>query len=177
MSKTTGRAARGAFLALLALGPAAAGAADKTLYVKAKNTRLMQKPSATADAVSVLQPPQAVSWKGAVAGAPQWHQVAVAGKQGFVFQANLAARPPSLELVAGAGAGKVDARAFANSGAAVKAVSPGVRQAALQDREVGRAVSQLERLESLAKKVGDAEVAAHVKRAGLPQVVGAEAAR
>ena len=176
MSNTKGRAALGA-LALLALAPATAGAADKTLYVKAKNTRLMQKPSATADAVQVLQPPQAVTWKGAAAGAPTWHQVLVGGKQGFVFQANLAPRPPSLELVAGAGAGKVDARAFANSGAAVKAVSPGVRQAGLQEKELGRAIAQLERLEAQAKRVDDAQVAAHVKAAGLPQVVGAEAGR
>lgn len=177
MSNTTERAARGALLALLALAPLAAGAADKTLYVKAKNTRLMQKPSATADAVSMLQPPQAVTWKGAAAGAPQWHQVLVGGKQGFVFQANLAPRPPSLELVAGAGAGKVDARAFANSGAAVKAVSPGVRQAGLQEKDLGRAIAQLERLEELAKKVDDAQVARHVKAAGLPQVVGTEGGR
>lgn len=167
------------WVALLALGAAGSAGAVKpggTLYVKARTTRLMKAPSATADALAVLQPPTPVRWEGADAKHKQWHRVRVKGQEGYVFQSNLATQPPSLEVVAGEGAGKVDARAFANSGAAVKAVSSGVIAMGEADADTGKAVRGLQALEALARSVQDPELAAHAKAAGLKPVVGAAAA-
>jgi hypothetical protein len=166
------------WVALLALGAAGSAGAVKpggTLYVKARTTRLMKGPSATADALAVLQPPTPVRWEGADTKHKQWHRVSVEGREGYVFQSNLATQPPSLEVVAGEGAGKVDARAFANSGAAVKAVSSGVIAMGEADVDTGKAVKSLQALEALARGVQDADLAAHAKAAGLKPVVGAGA--
>ena len=163
------------WVGLLALGAAGSAGAVKpggTLYVKARTTRLMKSPSATGDALAILQPPTAVRWEGADPKQRQWHRVTVDSHTGFVFQSNLATQPPSLEVVAGEGAGKVDARAFANSGAAVKAVSSGVIAMGNADADTGKAVAQLQALESLAGGVQDAQLAAHAKAAGLKPVVG-----
>lgn len=163
---------------LLALGAAGSAGAVKpggTLYVKARTTRLMKTPSATGDALAILQPPTAVRWEGADPKQRQWHRVTVDSRTGFVFQSNLCTQPPSLEVVAGPNAGKLDAKAFANSGAAVKAVSSGVVAMGEADRDTGKAVAQLQALEALAKGVQDAQLAAHAKAAGLKPVVGAGA--
>jgi hypothetical protein len=162
--------------ALLVVGAAGSAWAVKpggTLYVKARTTRLMKGPSATGDALAILQPPTPVRWEGPDPKHKQWHRVTADGRTGFVFQSNLATRPPSLEVVAGEGAGKVDAKAFANSGAAVKAVSSGVIAMGEADPDTGKAVAQLQALEQLARGVQDAQLAAHAKEAGLKPVVGA----
>jgi len=165
------------WVGLLALGAAGSAGAVKpggTLYVKARTTRLMKSPGATGDALAILQPPTPVRWEGADPKQKQWHRVTVDSRTGFVFQSNLATRPPSLEVVAGPNAGKVDAKAFANSGAAVKAVSSGVIAMGEADADVGKAVGQLQALEALAKSVQDAQLVAHAKEAGLKPVVGTE---
>ena len=102
----------------------------EALYVKAKNTRVMKSPSPTADAVAILQPGQQVVWNGADPKNKQWHSVkAPGGKVGYVFQTNLSASAPKMELVAKDGDTKrVDPAAFVASGAAVKALSPGAEK-------------------------------------------------
>ena len=165
------------WVGLLALGAAGSAGAVKpggTLYVKARTTRLMKSPSATGDALAVLQPPTPVVWEGADPKQRQWHRVTVDSRTGYVFQSNLSTQPPSLEVVAGPNAGKLDAKAFANSGAAVKAVSSGVIAMGNADADTGKAVAQLQALESLAGGVQDAQLAAHAKAAGLKPVVGAD---
>ena len=166
------------WVGLVALGAAGSAGAVKpggTLYVKARTTRLMKAPGATGDALAVLQPPTPVRWEGADPKNKQWHRVAVDGRTGYVFQSNLCTQPPSLEVVAGPHAGKVDAQAFANSGAAVKAVSSGVIAMGEKDADAGRAVRELQALEQLARGVQDAQLAQHAKEAGLKPVVGASA--
>lgn len=151
--------------------PALAVKVGEPLFVKAKNTRLMSKPSAAADAIAILQPGERVTWRGAEPGAPQWHRVDSGEKKGLVFQSNLSPTAPNLELTAGDRTRAVDAKAFASSGAAIKALSDG----AVKYGESGPlkgAVAELQSLEKLAKDVTDAQVAAHAKQAGLFPVVG-----
>lgn len=166
--------------AVLALGvasPALAVAPGGTLYVKARNTRLMTTPAPTAKALAVLQPGQAVKWLGADPKNKQWHRVEVEGKQGVVFQSNLATKPPNMELVADKKEVRtVDPVAFANSGAAVKGLSKGAIDYGKGKNDPGfnQAVEQLKELEDLARKIGPEQLAAHATQAGLFPVVGAQ---
>ncbi|RJS23930.1 SH3 domain-containing protein [Corallococcus sp. H22C18031201] len=163
---------------LLALGaPALALAVSPggSLYVKAKNTRVMKSPSPTADAMVVLQPGQQVVWNGAEPANKQWHKVtAPGGKQGFVFQTNLSTTPPRMELVAKDGnARQVDPAAFVASGAAVKALSPGAEQYSKEKGgDYAQSAEQLKQLEKLARDIKPAAIARHVTDAELFPVVG-----
>lgn len=156
---------------MVGAGSAEAVGVGGTLYVRTRNTRLVDKPSPTARVVMTLQPPAEVVWEGADAKSRQWHRVKVGRLSGYVFQSNLATRPPDMELRAGAGAGKVDPQAVASSGAAVKALTSGElgkggRQVSLQ-----QAAEQVEALWRVARVVQDSYVIEHVQRAGLKPVV------
>ncbi|RKG91678.1 SH3 domain-containing protein [Corallococcus terminator] len=164
---------------LLALGvPAAAAWAAKPgekLYVKARNTRVLASPEATANVVVVLQPGQQVTWKGAAPTDKQWHLVTEPkGKPGYVFQTNLSTKPPNMELVAKDGQTRaVDPAAFVSSGAAVKALSPGAEKYGRgQGGDYAKAVEQIKSMEKLATGVSPKVIAEHVKQAGLFPVVG-----
>jgi hypothetical protein len=162
--------------AMLVLGTASGALAVSkggTLYVKAKNTRLMASSAASAKALAVLQPGQPVKWLGADPKNRQWHQVETGGKRGVVFQSNLASKPPNMELVASEdGATRKDATEFANSAAAVKLLSDGaIKYGSKEGGAKKRAVTQLQQLEELAKAVDTRRIAEHVKTAGLFPVV------
>jgi hypothetical protein len=164
--------------ALLVLGTASGALAvtkGGTLYVKAKNTRLMASSAKDAKALAVLQPGQTVTWLGADPKAKQWHQVEAGGKKGVVFQSNLATKAPNMELVASKGTlTQKDAAEFANSAAAVKLLSDGaIAYGTKEGGAMERAVPQLQQLEKLAERVDAAKLAAHAKAAGLFPVVGA----
>lgn len=165
-----------AALSLCALGPAgAAETKTTTLYVKARNTRLMASSAPTANVVAILQPGQTVEWLGADPKAKQWHHVKVSGKQGVVFQSNLSKQAPSMELVAQDGAKKeVNAGVFASSGAAVRGLSDGAVKygQGKQDLELQEAVKQLQALETHSEKITSEELAAHASKAKLFPVVG-----
>lgn len=168
--------------AVLALGlPALAVTVGGKLYVKAKNTRVMKSPSPTADVVTVLQPGETVTWKGADPTNKQWHEVKLpGGKTGFTFQTNLSTQPPSMELVVDekGKVNKVDPKGFVASGAAVKALSPGAIQYG-RDKKGGfkTAVDEILKLEEIAKGVQPRHVATHVSEAGLFPVVGPVSAK
>ncbi len=170
-----------AALALCAASTAlAAGASDPTLYVKARNTRLMASASPTADVLAILQPGQKVTWKGADPKNKQWHQVVVDGKAGLVFQSNLAKQPPSMELVAKDGTRTTDTRGLVSSGAAIEACADGATQ---YGQEKGKkvpgfseTVTQVKQLENLAESITPQELAAHADKAHLFPVVGPQAA-
>jgi hypothetical protein len=68
------------------------------LYVQSRNTRMMESPSNTANAIAILQPRTMVTWLGAVPGEPRWHRVRYGGRTGVVFASNLALRPPEMAL-------------------------------------------------------------------------------
>jgi uncharacterized protein YgiM (DUF1202 family) len=167
-------------MAVLALGlssEALAVSKGGTLYVKAKNTRLMASSAASASALTVLQPGQQVTWLGADPKDAQWHQVEVDGKRGVVFQSNLSAKPPSMELVAVAGGVKPhDAAAFANSGAAVKLLADGpLKYGQEKGTDLQSAVNQLKELKDLAATLQPADYAQHAAKEGLFPVVGPSA--
>ena len=164
-----------AVLALGLPGLAVAVKVNESLYVKAKNTRLMQGPSPTADTVDILQPGEQVTWQGADPKSKQWHRVTTpGGKKGFVFQTNLSTTPPNMELVTEDGTKrKVDPKGFVASAAAVKALSPGaVEYGKGKSEEHKKAVKQLQYLELLASKVTSGDLVQHAAEAGLFPVVG-----
>ncbi|WP_407692861.1 SH3 domain-containing protein [Pyxidicoccus xibeiensis] len=162
----------------LALGlPGLAGAVKVggTLYVKAKNTRVMVSPSPTDNAVVILQPGDTVKWEGADATNKQWHRVeAPGGKKGFVFQTNLSTTRPNMEIVVDPnGKQTMDPKKFVASGAAVKALSPGAEKYGNGKKgDYAKAVSDIKAVEALAKAVSTEAIAAHVEEAGLFPVVG-----
>jgi len=167
--------------ALLALacmmtgGPALAVKPPGTLYIKAKNTHLKASSSPTADTLAVLQPGKAVTFDARTANTP-WCKVTVAtdkkgSVQGFVYQANLAVSPPSMEVSSKNPTKPLSPEAFASSGAAVKALGPGAIE---YGKSLSRpeSVQQLIALESLAASVSEAQVAEYARAGGLPEVVG-----
>lgn len=165
-----------AALALCAAPQALAVAPGGTLYVKARNTRLMASTAPTADVKAVLQPGQKVIWRGADPKNKQWHKVEVDKKTGVVFQSNLSANPPDLGLVAKDGPSGSDLRGVANSGAAVRGLSEGAikygREKGQKEPSYGAAVTQVEALEDLAGKITPKDLAEHAEQAKLFQVVG-----
>ena len=144
-----------------------------TLYVKARNTRLMASASPTADVVSVLQPGQQVDWLGADPKDKQWHRVVVGKQKGLVFQSNLSPKAPQLELVAQNGVRQVDPVAFASSGAAVKLLGEGVISYGNgKGKEYGEAAAQLKQLGTLAREIPLQDVSERARQVKLLPVVG-----
>jgi SH3-like domain-containing protein len=175
MGTKTRAAVMAALLALGLPGVAAAVKVGEPLYVKAKNTRVMESASPTANAVVILQPGEQVTWEGADPKNKQWHRVAAPnGKKGFVFQTNLSSTPPRMELVSDKdGKRQVDPKKFVASGAAVKALSPGAEKYGNGKKgDYEKAVASIKALEALSKGVTTQHIADHVKAAGLFPVVG-----
>jgi hypothetical protein len=159
----------------LVAGTAATAVAAKvgdTLFVKAKNTKVVAKASPTADVVAVLQPGDEVTWQGADKKEKRWHKVSAGGKEGMVFQSNLTTKKPSMEVVGTSGE-QVDAKAFASSGAATKALGPGAKQYG-EKKNLQDTVAQIEKLEVQAKEVTTKDLAEHSKKNGLFPVVGGD---
>jgi len=165
--------------ALLALaGVTLAGAAlagkPSLLYVKAKNTHLKDSSKPSATTLAILQPGHTVTYVGREGTTP-WHQVsAVTPKgsfQGVIYQANLSASPPSLEVSSENPGKPLSPQAFASSGAAIKALGPGAI-AYGKTLPKPESVKQLAALEVTAKDVPDTEVVKYALAGGLPGVVG-----
>jgi uncharacterized protein YgiM (DUF1202 family) len=164
-----------AVLALGLPGVAAAVKPGESLYVKAKNTRVMESPSPTVNVVVILQPGEQVTWEGGDAKNKQWHRVtAPGGKKGFVFQTNLSTTAPNMELVTDRdGKQRVDPKKFVASGAAVKALSPGAEAYGKgKEGDYAKAVADIKALEDLAKKLTTQDISRHVAEVGLFPVVG-----
>ena len=123
-------------VALAGAAGAFALSAGDTVYVRARDTQVLKKASPTADTVLKLQPGDAVLWRGADKEQPKWHRVEVHGQVGFVWFSNLSTTPPDKELLTSPqGASKVDAQAFASSGAAGKALTEGAIRYGDQDEK------------------------------------------
>ena len=157
------------------VGSAATAIAAKvgdTLFVKAKNTKVVAKASPTSDVVAVLQPGDEVVWQGADKKQKRWHKVSVGDKKGMVFQSNLTTQKPNMEVVGTSGE-QVDAKAFASSGAATKALGPGAKQYG-EKKNLQQSVEQIEKLEQQAKEVSAGDSAQHAKKNDLSVVGGDE---
>ncbi len=167
-------AMRAAFLGTIGAfafaGVAVAAKVGDNLYVKAKNTKVMDGTAATANVIAVLQPGEQVTWQGAEAD-KKWQKVTAKGKNGVVFVSNLSAQKPSTEIVASQGGKAMDAQAFASSGAATKALGEGAKEMA-SEKGLQKAATDLEFAEGLAKKVTPTDINAHAKKTGIFPVVG-----
>ena len=156
--------------ALALAGTAIAAKVGDSLYVKAKNTKLLESTSPTAKVLGVLQPGESVTWNGAEAD-KKWHKVSAKAGSGVVFQSNLSATKPSTEVIGSQGSKSVDAQAFASSGAASKALGEGPKEYA-KGKDLVKAAADLEAAEGIAKKITNADLSAHAKKAGIYAVVG-----
>ncbi|HEY8210023.1 MAG TPA: SH3 domain-containing protein [Myxococcaceae bacterium] len=164
------------FCGLLWAGLAAAGAGVQpggTLYIKARNTRVLKDPSATAAVVVILQPGAPVTWQGPDPKDKRWQRVVSGKNKGVVMTANLSAEMPKVEVTAVTGAAAADTNSFASSGAASKALGPGAIAYANKELKAKDAADQLQRAETLAKTIGPREVSEHARKAGLHDNVGA----
>jgi uncharacterized protein YgiM (DUF1202 family) len=170
MSKAMRAAIFGIAGAFVFGGVALAAKVGDNLYVKAKNTKVMDGTAATANVVVVLQPGEQVQWQGAEAD-KKWHKVTAKGKSGVVFVSNLSSQKPSTEIVASQGGKAMDTQAFASSGAATKALGEGPKEMA-NEKGLQKAAADLEFAEGLAKKVTPADINAHSKKSGIFPVVG-----
>lgn len=161
-----------ALLTLLVGGGALAVSKGDTLYVRSRNTRLVDKPKGKV--VSTLQPGEKVTWMGTVANQPGWHQVKLAnGRKGVLLTANLATQPPAMEVRASSGGKPIDQGAFIASGAATKALAP----AALEygnNKSMEEAVRDVQAMEQLSDAVTLAAVEQHAGKVGLPVAVGGQ---
>jgi hypothetical protein len=151
----------------------AAAKVGDSIWVKARNAKVMATSAPTADVVEVLQPGDEVKWFGADPGNPKWHRVQLKdGKKGVLFLSDLSPTKPAGEITS-SGA-EVDAKSFASSGAATKALGEGAIEYG-KSKDMGKDVDQLQGLEKLAKGVSVDEAAQHAAAAGLFPVVGSVA--
>ena len=162
-------------LLALVLGAGAAWALTPgdRVYVRGRDVAVLQSTAASAATLVKLQPGDAVIWRGADKKKPTWHHVDASGKSGFIYFANLSSTPPASELLTSPqGAKKVDAQAFASSGAAGKALTDGAIRYGNQDEKnkgelrptMKEAVRQTQTLEAIAAQRTDAEIAAQADR-------------
>jgi len=157
---------------LLWAGAVAAGAKPgDTLYIKARNTRVLKDPSASAAVVVVLQPGAAVIWQGPDPKDKRWQRVVSGKNKGVVLSANLAVEKPKGEVIAVSGEAAADTSAFMSSGAASKALGAGAIAYA-KEKKADVAAQQLRRAENLAETIGPREVSEHARKAGLRDAVG-----
>jgi len=167
---------RGARIALLCLGVGSAAWAltlGDRVFIRGRDVAVLQSTAPTASTVLKLQPGDAVVWRGADSKKPTWHRVEAKGKTGYVYYANLSVTPPAAELLSSPeGARKVDAQAFASSGAAGKALTEGAVRYGNQDEKnkgelkptMKEAVRQTQTLEAIAIQRTNDELAAQAQR-------------
>lgn len=154
---------------IAALGTGAVGlAADRQLFIKSKDTKLLQAANFTAKVVSTLQPGTEVTWKGADPKEKTLHKVVAGGKEGFVLQANLTPSKPANEFLTGDGKA-ISAQAVASSGAATKALTPAaIKYADAKGPSANEAACEIIYLEEHNNNQGTSDaIAAHQKVAGL----------
>lgn len=152
-----------------ALGTGGVGAAaDRQLFIKSKDTKLLKDASFSAKVVVTLQPGTEVTWKGADPKEKTLHKVVSGGKEGFVLQANLTPSKPANEFLTGDGK-PISAQAVASSGAATKALTPAaIKYADAKGPSANEAACEIIYLEEHNNNQGTADaIAAHQKSAGL----------
>jgi hypothetical protein len=159
---------------VLVAGAAWALAPGDRVYVRGRDVAVLQSTAPGAATVVKLQPGDSVTWQGADKKKPSWHRVDTAsGKSGVVYFANLSTTSPEKELVSTpAGVKKMDAQAFASSGAAGKALTEGaVRYGDQPEKNKGDvrptmkdAVRQTETLEAIAAQRTGPELDAQAAR-------------
>lgn len=160
------------FLLLPLAAPAGdAKPAPKPLYVRVKNARVLGQPDLKATPVAELQPGAQVRWLGASPETRQLHHVALtdggvpAGTEGWMLQATLSPRPPSMEY-AGDDGKPIDGQAFVSSGAAAKALG-GMAQEYAAKKNLGDLAAEMETAASLSAAITPEALQARARTLGL----------
>ena len=163
-------------VAVVVLGAAAIAwaqeAEKKTLYIRAKNTRVFASSSFTAAQVGMLQPGAEVTWLGADATNKKWHKISAQKTKGVVYQSNLSPVKPQQEFWEDKGGEPkpLDAIALESAGAAIRGVAPGAVQIGTE-LKLSEVLVDLQTLKAIAAQTGTKEIADHSKRAKLIPVV------
>jgi hypothetical protein len=152
-------------LALLPCTGALALKDGDTVYVRSRNTKLLEAPRADANAKQTLSAGEALTWRRAAAG--NFHEVQTRAEQqtGFVYYANLALKLPKEERWSAANT-TADREAFATSGAATRGLTQGAVQLAATNASLAEAAVALKALEMLQAALTDEELQAQLLRAG-----------
>ncbi len=140
--------------ACLALAlPALAVKPGGKLYIKTKDTKVLDKADAKGKVVGTLQPGDEVVWQGADAKEKQFHAVEMGKVKGFTLQSNLSPSKPQTELLARDNGAPIDGKAFASSGAATKALNEAALKAAGKKQTKAELVKGLATAEGVAASV------------------------
>jgi hypothetical protein len=138
-----------ALLVLLAVS-ALAVKPGGTLYIKAKDTKVLEKPDAKAKVLGLLQPGTSVTWRGADPANRLLHHVEGVDSRGqkldgYVLQGNLTPSQLAPEYLKRDDGKPIDPQAFKSSGAATKALD----EAAVDYAKAKQMPQQAERLMAL----------------------------
>jgi len=152
---------------------ATAASVARTMYVRARNTHVMQAPDVSAKTVAVLQPGAEVGYVGPAEKAPGWHQVAVQAARGFVYQSNLSVTKPSLAIGDSSAPRPHDGQASPTFGAVIPGLGPGaIRYGTQTETQFARAVDDIRNAEAISVGITDAELAKHAIANHLHPMVG-----
>jgi hypothetical protein len=138
---------------LMWAGPALAVSKGGKLYIKSKDTRVLDKADAKGKPVGTLQPGDEVTWNGADPTNKQFHAIEAGKVKGFTLQQNLSPAKPQAELLARDNGAAIDGKAFASSGAATKALNNAALKAADKKKTSVELVKGLATAEGVAASV------------------------
>jgi len=141
-------------------------AAEKTLYIRSKDTKIFGNPDFKGAPVAVGQPGDSVIWKGADPKNKLAHKIVLGKKEGFTVQANLSTQKPNSETMAKDDGKAIDAQAFASSGAATKALSDAGLKYAGQKKGLEELTKGLMTAEGVAATVDEKAVGELASRVG-----------
>lgn len=123
------------------------------LYIKARDSRVLEKADPKSKTLGLLQPGDEVTWNGADAANKQFHAVDAGKVKGFTLQSNLSPSKPQLERLAKDDGAPIDPKAFASSGAATKALNEAALKAAGKKQTKAELVKGLATAEGVAATV------------------------
>lgn len=169
------------FLLLLALVPGVALAVTQggTLYVRNKDTKVLEKADVKSRSIGLLQYGAAVKWLGADPAQRMLHKVEYddtatkAKVTGYVLQANLTPNAPAKEYLSKDDGKPIDPQAFRSSGAATKALGGTALEWAAQKKLTGLP-ERLIALENISLSVSPSAVQQRSKALGLAYNEAAE---
>jgi hypothetical protein len=138
---------------LLLAPPALAVKPGGTLYIKSKDTKVLEKADAKAKSVGTLQPGDEVVWVGPDTANKQFHSIEAGKVKGFTLQANLTPSKPQQEQLARDNGAAIDGKAFASSGAATKALNDAALKAAEKKQTSADLVKGLATAEGIAASI------------------------
>ncbi len=142
----------------------------KTVYVRARDTAVTDKPKADGKRLKVVQPGEELIYLGQDKAAPRYHKVEHAPKKtGYVYFANISAKPVEVETPKGQSPTPLDRKASASFGAAVRGMTPGAEKYAAKGNKDDRAkaAKSFRYLEEQVALIPEGSVAQHRKSAGL----------